>query len=140
MKFTKEQVEQFILDELELSNFSLNEFSVDFSVRGLCFEPSIFICPTEAGLSFGYYGVIWEEPYMPIITKFTHHVLSWELFDDLDDNSKRKEIIESVFRVIDFRKGQYQKWEFCGKKVPPEHRFEEYVCHGCASREFGVVY
>lgn len=56
MKFTKEQVEQFILDELELSNFSLNEFSVDFSVRGLCFEPSIFICPTEAGLSFGYYG------------------------------------------------------------------------------------
>lgn len=140
MKLTKQQVKQFILNELELCKFSLNELSMDFSVRGLDFEPSMFICPTEIGVAFGYYGVTWDDPCIPIITKFTHHMLCWEHLNSLDDNLKQKEIIESVFRVIDFRKGQYQKCEFCGEKIPPEHRFEEYVCHGCASREFGVVY
>lgn len=140
MKLSKKQVKQCILSQLDQCNFNLNEFHMDFSVRGLHFEPNMFIRTAEAGLSFGYYGVNWHGPSEPVMTMFTHHTLCWELLNDLDENNMQNEMIESMFRVIDFRKRQYQKCKFCSDKVPPEHRFDERVCHTCASEQFGVVY
>ena len=38
------------------------------------------------------------------------------------------------------RRAQLTTCRYCGKAVPPEHRFNENTCHGCAQRHLGVVF
>lgn len=38
------------------------------------------------------------------------------------------------------RRREFHTCKYCGRAVPPEHRFSKDVCHGCASEHEGVVY
>lgn len=38
------------------------------------------------------------------------------------------------------RRMRYITCRFCEGEIPPEHQYDEQTCHGCASREYGVVY
>jgi hypothetical protein len=138
MKLAKTQIQQFISKQLELCE--LKELNVDLTVRGLDLDPNIFIHAGEIGLEIGFYRLVWNSPCRPDVTAFMHHILLWEHLGKLSDSEKEVEIKESIIRVGDFRKGQYQQCKFCGRKVLPEHREWDYVCHGCASKHFGIMY
>lgn len=38
------------------------------------------------------------------------------------------------------RQEEFRECRYCSGRFPPEHRVEEDVCHGCASRHQGVVF
>lgn len=138
MNLAKTQLQQFILKQLEL--FELKELDVEFAVRGLDFDPNMFIRAGEMGLEIGFYRLVWNSPAMPDMLGVTHHILLWEHLAELSDSEKAAEIKESIIMVAEFRKRQYQQCKFCNTKTLPEHLFEDDVCQGCASVHFGVMY
>lgn len=138
MKLAKTQIQQFILKQLE--RCELKELDVEFAVRGLDFDPNMFIRAGEKGLEIGFYRLVWNSPVVPDMTRFTHHILLWEHLEELSDSEKAVEIKESIIIVADFRKRRYQQCQFCDTKTLPEHLFEDGVCQGCASVHFGVLY
>lgn len=73
MKLAKTQIQQFISKQLELCE--LKEINVEFAVRGLDFDPNMFIRAGEMGLEIGFYRIVWNSPCRPDMTKFTHHIL-----------------------------------------------------------------
>ncbi|KAB7638303.1 MULTISPECIES: hypothetical protein [Bacillus] len=138
MKLAKTEIQQFISKQLEL--FELKELDVEFAVRGLDFDPNMFIRAGEMGLEIGFYRLEWNSPVMPDMIGVTHHILLWEHLDELSNSEKSVEIKESIIMVTDFRKRQYQQCKFCGEKILPEYLFEDDLCQRCASVHFGVVY
>lgn len=138
MKLAKTQIQQFISKQLELCE--LKEMNVEFAVRGLDFDPNMFIRAGEMGLEIGFYRLVWNSPAVPDMTGFMHHILLWEHLEGLSDSEKAVEIKESIIMLADFRKRRYQQCKFCDTKTLPEHLFEDGVCYGCASVHFGVVY
>ncbi|KAA0777845.1 hypothetical protein DN392_07585 [Bacillus sp. BB51/4] len=138
MKLAKTEIQQFILKQLELCE--LKEINVEFAVRGLDFDPNMFIRAGEKGLEIGFYRLVWNSPAVPDMIRFTHHILLWEHLEKLSDSEKAVEMKESIRMVADFRKRQYQQCQFCNTKTLPEHLFEDGVCQGCASEHFGVIY
>ncbi|MGX5497606.1 hypothetical protein ACWKT9_00065 [Bacillus wiedmannii] len=139
MKLAKTQLQQFILKQLEL--FELKELDVEFAVRGLDFDPNMFIRAGEMELEIGFHRLLeWNSPVMPDMVGVTHHILLWEHLDELSNSEKSVEIKESIIMVADFRKRQYQQCKFCNTKTLPEHLFKDGVCQGCATVHFGVIY
>lgn len=138
MKLAKTQLQQFISKQLEL--FELKELDVEFAVRGLDFDPNMFIRAGDMGLEIGFYRLEWNSPVMPDMIGVTHHILLWEHLEELSESEKAVEIQESISMVADFRKRRYQQCRFCNTKTLPEHLFEDGVCHGCATVHFGVIY
>ncbi|MFJ8115749.1 hypothetical protein BW897_12965 [Bacillus cereus] len=138
MKLAKIQIQQFISKKLELCE--LKEINVAFAVRGLDFDPNMFIRAGEMGLEIGFYRLVWNSPVLPDMTGVTHHILLWEHLEELSDSEKAVEIQESIIMVADFRKRRYQQCEFCNTKTLPEHLDRDGVCQGCASVHFGVIY
>lgn len=47
---------------------------------------------------------------------------------------------EQVEQVVASRRRSLRMCRYCRDLVPPERRYAADVCHGCASRWFGVVY
>ncbi|HHB1766559.1 TPA: hypothetical protein ACOQ31_006363 [Bacillus cereus] len=138
MKLAKTEIQQFILKQLGLCE--LKELDVEFAVRGLDFDPNMFIRAGEMGLEIGFHRLVWNSPVMPDMTDFTHHILLWEHLEELSDSEKAVEMQESIRMVADFRKRRYQQCQFCNTKTLPEHLFEDGVCYGCATVHFGVIY
>ncbi|HHK5552252.1 hypothetical protein COL11_08175 [Bacillus anthracis] len=138
MKLVKTQIQQFILKQLE--RCELKEINVEFAVRGLDFDPNMFIRAGEMGLEIGFHRLVWNSPCRPDMTRFTHHILLWEHLEELSDSEKSVEMKESIIMVTNFRKRRYQQCEFCDTRTLPEHLFEDGICQGCASVHFGVMY
>ncbi|MDA1852404.1 hypothetical protein PDJ89_07735 [Bacillus cereus] len=138
MKLAKTEIQQFISKQLELCE--LKELDVEFAVRGLDFDPNMFIRAGEMGLEIGFHRLVWSCPVAPDMTRFTHHILLWEHLEELSDSQKAVEMKESISMVADFRKRRYQQCQFCNTKTLPEHLFEDGVCQGCATVHFGVIY
>ena len=138
MKLAKTQLQQFISKQLEL--FELQELDVEFAVRGLDFNPNMFIRAGEMGLEMGFHRIVWNSPCTPDMTKFTHHILLWEHLNRLSNSEKAVEIKESIIMVAEYRKRRYQQCKFCNTKTLPEHLFKDGVCQGCARVHFGVLY
>ncbi|MFK4411476.1 hypothetical protein ABH961_000013 [Bacillus sp. RC251] len=138
MKLAKTEIQQFILKQLKL--FKLKELDVEFAVRGLDFDPNMFIRAGEMGLEIGFHRLVWSCPVAPDMTRFTHHILLWEHLEELSDSEKAVEIQESIRMVVDFRKRRYQECEFCNTKTLPEHLDRDGVCQGCATVHLGVIY
>ncbi len=93
MKLAKTEIQQFISKQLELSE--LKELDVDFAVRGLDFDPNMFIRAGE----MGFHRIVWNSPCRPDITGFTHHILLWEHLDELSGSEKEVEIKESIIII-----------------------------------------
>lgn len=110
MKLAKTEIQQFILKQLKL--FKLKELDVEFTVRGLDFDPNMFIRAGEMGLEIGFHRLVWNCPVAPDMTRFTHHILLWEHLEELSDSEKAVEMKESINIVADFRKRRYQQCEF----------------------------
>lgn len=138
MKLVKTQLQQFILKQLKVCE--LKEINVEFAVRGLDFDPNMFIRAGEMGLEIGFHRLVWNSPVVPDMTRFTHHILLWEHLEELSDSEKAVEIKESIIIVADFRKRRYQQCQFCDTKTLPEQLDRDGVCQGCASVHFGVIY
>ncbi|MDZ4652108.1 hypothetical protein [Bacillus cereus] len=138
MKLAKTQLQQFILKQLEL--FKLKELDVEFAVRGLDFDPNMFIRAGEMGLEIGFHRIVWNSPCTPDMTKFTHHILLWEHLNRLSNSGKAVEIKESIIMAAEYRKRRYQQCKFCNTNTLPEHLFKDGVCQGCATVHFGVIY
>lgn len=138
MKLAKTEIQQFILKQLELCE--LKELDVEFAVRGLDFDPNMFIRAGEMGLEIGFHRLVWTCPVKPNMTQFTHHILLWEHLEELSDSEKAVEMKESIRMVADFRKRRYQQCQFCNTKTLPEHLDRDGVCYGCATAHFGVIY
>ena len=99
----------------------MKELDVEFAVRGLDFDPNMFIRAGEMGLEIGFHRIVWNSPCTPDMTKFTHHILLWEHLDELSNSEKSVEIKESIIMVANFRERQYQQCKFCGEKILPEY-------------------
>ena len=59
--------------------------------------------------------------------------------------SVNKEVFASALQhlvkaVRALRRMRFVACKFCGEETPPEYQFDERTCHGCASREYGVVF
>lgn len=82
------------------------------------------------------------ELWLPTLNWRRHHPVSasrlWQRVsaDELDNRSLQ-DLIDAALVA---RQEEFHECRFCGRRVPPEHRFSEDVCHGCASKHFGVVY
>jgi hypothetical protein len=47
--------------------------------------------------------------------------------------------LKSLFeKAWEARKREFKRCKYCGEEYPPEHGFENNVCHGCASEHEGV--
>ena len=99
----------------------MKELDVEFAVRGLDFDPNMFIRAGEMGLEIGFHRLVWSCPVEPDMTRFTHHILLWEHLEELSDSEKAVEIKESIVIVADFRKRRYQQCQFCDTRTLPEH-------------------
>ena len=47
---------------------------------------------------------------------------------------------EFVRRGIHARRSQFRRCRFCGRLVPPEHRYRPDVCYGCATNHLGKIF
>ncbi|MDA2929037.1 hypothetical protein MYX84_03650 [Acidobacteria bacterium AH-259-O06] len=56
--------------------------------------------------------------------------------EDIQDS----ELEELIKRALRARRREFKRCQYCGELVPPEHRIEKDVCHGCASKHLGVVF
>jgi hypothetical protein len=112
----------------------------DFTITGFYDEPIVFIRATDDGLVFGYKSIRWDGPATPTTTWITKYTLSWETLQLLNSEQKKEKILNMLLKTINSRKRQYRKCRFCGDKFPPEHRFDQHTCHGCATQFLGVVY
>lgn len=111
-----------------------------FKLEGFADEPEVYIRQTDEGLEFGYEATKWLDGLTPFPGKYKKHSLSWESLQSLNIEEQQEMILELLMKTINSRKRQYRKCQFCGEKVPVEHRFDNATCHDCASEHFRVVY
>lgn len=45
-----------------------------------------------------------------------------------------------VLAARTLRRMKFVTCQFCDGEIPSEHQFDAQTCHGCASKEYGVVY
>jgi hypothetical protein len=110
-----------------------------FTLNGFADEPDIFVTVNNDGVSFGYDSIRWDGHFQfPIIV--TKHTLLWEMLASLTEKEKETLAIDTFIKTINARKRQYKTCQFCGEKVPSEHRFNSRTCYGCATEHFHVVY
>jgi hypothetical protein len=111
-------------------SFPLNDFAD---------EPEIFVTVNNDGITFGYDSIRWDGhfPFPIIVTK---HTLSWEMLSSLTEEEKETLVIDTFIKTINARKRQYKTCQFCGEKVPAEHRINSRTCHSCATEHFHVVF
>jgi hypothetical protein len=38
------------------------------------------------------------------------------------------------------RRMRFVTCQFCDGEIPPEDQYDDKTCHGCASKEYGIVY
>ncbi len=127
-------------DQYSINSFTGNHAAY-FKLDGFADEPEVYIRFTDAGLDFGYEAVQWNGPIpAPVPGIYTKHSLSWKEVQSLNREEQQDVMLELLLKTINTRKRQYRKCQFCGEKVAKEHRFDNDTCHGCASRQFGVVY
>ncbi len=62
------------------------------------------------------------------------------LHDVLGPNELGAEVVRRIEALSSSRRKRYQRCKFCNDLTPPEHLFGSYVCMGCATEQFGVVY
>ena len=93
------------------------------------------------GLEFGFEATQWDGPLPATIPGvYKKHLLPWEDLKSINHEEQVQIILDLLLKTINSRKRQYRKCQFCGEKVPIEHRFDKDTCHGCASEQFNVVY
>lgn len=111
-----------------------------FKLEGFADEPLVYIRPTHEGLEFGFEATKWLDGHTPFPYMYRKNTLIWQDVDNLSKEKQQEEILNLLMKTINLRKRQYRKCQFCGEKVAIEHRFDQYTCHGCASKHLGVVY
>lgn len=111
-----------------------------FKLEGFADEPEVYIRATDEGLEFGYEATKWLDGLTPSIGLYKKHAFTWEDLQSFSKEVQQQMILDLLMKTISSRKRQYRKCQFCGEKVPIEHRYDLDTCHGCASTNFGVVY
>jgi len=63
-------------------------------------------------------------------------------FRDLFEQKKLKPeyIIGLLHEAAEFRKSENKECKFCKKLYPPERRYSEDVCYGCARTHLGIIF
>jgi hypothetical protein len=133
-EWLKERIDQ---DQI-LQQGNLDQ-SYSFTLIGFAHEPEILVAVNNDGVSFGYDSIRWDGhfPFPIIVTK---HTLSWEMLSSLTEEEKETLAIDTFIKTINTRKRQYKTCQFCGEKVPAEHRINSRTCHSCATEHFHVVF
>lgn len=129
----------FMWEQLELFD-TVNNNLYSFSLTGFADEPAVFIQSSFDGIKFGYHSIQWDGPSDPAPIKIIKSTLPWESLEDLSEEECEELFIDTLLKTIYSRKRQYKTCQFCGEKFPPEHRFNQKTCHGCASEHFEIVY
>ncbi len=62
----------------------------------------------------------------------------WKKLDltEINNDNLRELLIEA----LQTRLNEFKPCQYCGRYFPPEYRYNEDVCHGCAEEHPGVVY
>lgn len=94
-------------------------------------EITVVIGEMEA--DFRLYTLEWVGPHSPIPA-----TRSWRKVELAGRTVK--ELEELAVAAARARRRQYRVCRYCGERVPVEHRFSGSVCHGCASKELGIVF
>lgn len=139
MKSLKTKALEWIKSLYENHSFSEKGTVLYFKLEGFADEPNVYIRPTNEGLEFGFEGTKWyghtPSPYL-----YKKHILIWKNIEGLNIKDQQEIILDLLMKIINNRKRQYRKCQFCGKKFATEHRFDKDTCHNCASIHFGVLY
>jgi len=56
------------------------------------------------------------------------------------DDFEETDLAEWVQKALQARQAEWTTCIYCGRPLPPEHRFSENICHSCASEHLGIVY
>ena len=97
-------------------------------------EAGIVVLVTPEAMELRLPTVEWAcGSYGPRATSKLWRRVEWQRLDP----SKLPELLKAAKTA---RKRQYRTCQYCGERFPPEHRADRDTCHGCASREHGVVY
>ena len=78
----------------------------------------------------------WTGPGTPLLVR--RRVGSIEI--PVDEPNAASEVVEAIAKIRRARRASFMRCRFCGHGFAPEQRFEDDVCHGCASEHLGVVY
>lgn len=93
----------------------------------------ITILITPEAVEFRLATVEWTGPHSP--------ALSSKLWKRLPVDDLTEEALPSLINEArEARRAEYLPCRFCGRRVPPEHRFEEDVCNSCAERHLGILF
>jgi hypothetical protein len=124
---TVERIQKLLPD----GEVSWNVDSADIASSG--FE-GIVVRVTETSIEVRLPTMVWQGgAYDPVVTTRPWRTLPMA---ELTDDALSKVFEEGKMT----RKEKFVPCRFCGVPTPPEHRFGEDVCHGCASKHFGIVY
>ena len=139
MKSLKTRVHEWIVS-LNIKEKVTDTIPHYFKLQGFADEPEIYLGATDEGLEFGFEATQWLDSHTPSPCLYKKHTLTCEDFELLSNEEQQQKILDLLMKTINSRKRQYRKCQFCGEKVPVEHRYDNDTCHGCASRHFSIVY
>ncbi|MBM7587666.1 hypothetical protein JOC86_004240 [Bacillus pakistanensis] len=134
----RRQVREWIKDLLESFHPQDGDRVYNLIVEWTHDQLEIYIRITKERVTFGYGAIQWDGPHSPVPTKIDKYSLDRQELELAIDRSEM--LLDYMIKTINSRKRQYRFCQFCHKKFPPEHRFDSKTCHGCASKEYFVVY
>jgi len=93
--------------------------------------PVILVTPDA--VEFRLPTLAWPHPGIPAPSSRLWRRVDLDDFDSVDLSS----LLKSARAA---RRRQFHVCRYCGRKVPPEHRHSQDVCHGCAEQHLDVVH
>lgn len=109
-----------------------------FEHFGFYSELKVYIKLTHMGLEFGYEATKWEG-HTPVPYLYTVDILYWEDIESLSKRDKQEKLLlDFLMKTIKTREKDFQKCQYCRRKVVKEHRFNENTCYGCATNYLGI--
>ena len=96
-------------------------------------EEGIGVLVTPEAIELCLPTVEWHGPHAPAASS-----RRWKRVRARDLSDER--IAELLIAARRARQRQFRRCRYCGERVPPEHRIDDDVCHGCASKHLHVVF
>lgn len=120
-----------VLDHAPGADFSRTRDVIQLDVHG---EDGIVLLVTAEALELRLPTIEWTHgAYGPESSTRLWKRLAWKKLDD-------DALAELIDVALQARQAELRPCQHCGDSFPPDRRFDDDTCHGCASKDLGVLY
>lgn len=127
------QFERFVLRVLDVLHDARVERARDVVQITENDERGIIVFVTPEAIELRLPTLEWPHPGIPGPCSHLWKRVMWDRISDAELSQLLQEAQQARAR-------QFTTCRFCGQQVPPEHRHERDVCHGCAEAHLGIVH